>query len=80
MTLQMIQELLGWCTVINIGILLVWALFFVLAHNFMYRMHSRIFKITQQQFDALHYGLIGGMKILLIIFNLVPYLAIELIK
>ena len=68
------------CLVINVLVILVWFLFFLLAHNFRYRIHSKMFKISIDQFDALHYGLIGGMKILVIVFNLVPYVAIALIK
>jgi hypothetical protein len=33
MTLDQLRELLGWCAVMNIGLLFWWFLFFALAHD-----------------------------------------------
>ena len=78
MTLETLRALLGWCALINIGILLVWFVFFSLAHDFMYRMHGRLFRISVEKFDELHYLLIAHFNLLAIVFNLVPYLALRL--
>ncbi len=60
MTMEMTRKALLWCAVINYGILLVWFLFFVLAHDRMYLLHSRWFRLSVEQFDMLHYA---GMSI-----------------
>lgn len=80
MTSETLQQVLGWCTLINFAILMVWFLMFLLAHGFMYRKHAAMFRMSVETFDALHYGLIGGYKLLIIVFNLVPYLALHLAK
>ena len=36
MSLGMVRKALLWCAVINYGVLLVWFLFFLLAHDWMY--------------------------------------------
>ena len=41
MTLEIVRDMLGWSAVINILLLLIWFLFFALAHDWMYRLHSK---------------------------------------
>jgi hypothetical protein len=41
MSIEMVRKALLWSAVINYGILLVWFLFFVLAHDRMYLLHSQ---------------------------------------
>lgn len=77
MTLHDLTVFLAWCSLINMVIILVWFLFFLLGHSFMYRVHSKLFKMSVEQFDAIHYVLIGAMKIVVIVFNLVPYLVLR---
>jgi len=79
MTVELIAAILGWCTLINFGLLIWWLLFVVIAHDWTYRLHTKWFKISQEQFDAIHYSLMGVFKIGVITFNLVPYLALRIV-
>ena len=79
MTLEATRSMLAWCSLINIGLLLVWFLFFLFARDWMCRMHSTWFKIPVDRFDALHYGGMGLFKIGILLFNLVPYLALRIV-
>ena len=79
MSITMALRFLLWCTVINYGLLLVWALLFLLAHDWMLRLHGRWFRLTVEQFDALHYAGMTLYKLAIILFNLVPYLALLMI-
>jgi len=65
---------------INIGLLLWWLLFFIFAHDFIYRMHSRWFKISGETFDAIHYGGMAFYKICIFIFCIVPYITLLIIS
>jgi hypothetical protein len=56
MSIAMVRRALLWCAVINYGILLVWFLFFTLAHDWMYQFHGRWFHLSVEQFDMLHYA------------------------
>lgn len=79
MTVEFIAAILGWCTLINFGLLVWWFLFAVIAHDWTYRLHTKWFKISQEQFDAIHYSLMGIFKMGVIVFNLVPYLALRIV-
>jgi hypothetical protein len=42
----------------------------------MYRLHARWFRLPAEQFDAIHYAAMAIYKIGIILFNLVPYVAL----
>ena len=79
MGIEIIRDTLAWCTVINFGLLLWWVLFFILAHDWTYQLHTRWFRLTVEEFDAVHYTGMALFKILILIYNLVPYLALRLV-
>jgi len=78
MTVDILRSALGWCAVINMGLLLWWFLFLVLAHDWVYRMHSKWYKISTENFDAIHYAGMTFFKIMLFAFNIVPYFALRI--
>jgi len=79
MTIETIRAALGWCTIINVGLLLWWFLAITLLHNWIYKMHSKWFKLSEEKFDAIHYAGIAFFKIIVIVFNVVPYFALRII-
>ena len=79
MTIEIIRASLAWCAVINIGLLLWWLLFFILAHDWMYRFHSKWFDIPVGKFDAIHYRAMAFFKIGIFLFNLTPYFALRIV-
>jgi hypothetical protein len=62
--------------VVNYLILLWWFGVFVFAHGWMYRLHSRWFRISEERFDAIHYGGMAAYKIGILLFNLAPLLTL----
>jgi len=79
MSIAMVHEVLLWCTVINYGVLLVWWLGFLFAHDWIHGWHSQWFRLSREQFDALHYAGMALYKIGILLFNLVPYIALRLV-
>ena len=79
MTVEIIRSALAWCAVINIVLLLWWYLFFVIAHDWMHRVHSKWFNLSVDKFDAIHYAGMALFKIGIILFNLVPYFALRIV-
>jgi len=77
--LIMIREVLLWCSIINMGLLLWWWLFFIFAHDWMYRYHGKWFKLSADKFDAIHYAGMAFFKICIFIFNIVPYFALRIV-
>ena len=79
MSIKMIGDVLLWCGAINYGLLLWWFLFFTLAHDWSYRITGRWFRLSVEQFDAMNYIGMALYKIGIILFNLVPYVALRII-
>ena len=79
MTIETVRNILQWCLVINLGLLLWWFLFFTLVHDWVYKFHGRWFKLSVETFDAIHYAGIAFFKICILVFNVVPYLALLII-
>jgi hypothetical protein len=80
MTLEMMKDFLLWCSIINIGLMLLWFLFFVFGHDFIYRQHGKWFKISVEKFDAIHYAGMAIFKMFIIFFNIIPYFALLIVS
>lgn len=80
MTIDTVHNLLQWTTAINIAVLFYWFSIFAFAHDALYRIYSRKFKITVEQFDAIHYAGLAFFKIVVVVFNLAPLLALYIIR
>ncbi len=46
----------------------------------MKRLHGQWFKLSDQQFDAIHYGGMAVYKIGILLLNLTPYIALHYLK
>lgn len=78
MNLELARTVLLWCAAINYGVLLLWFLVFVFAHDWMRGLHGRWFRMPVEQFDAIHYAAMAVYKIGILLFNLVPYVALRI--
>ena len=79
MTVEILKQLLGWCTLINIGFLVFWVGFLVAAPNFIYQLQSKWVEIPREKFNAIHFLLIGIYKLLILFFNLIPYITLHVL-
>ncbi len=79
MSLEILRHFLQWCTLINLGILLMWFAWFVFAHDWIQNFHGRWFHLSREQVDAIHYGGMALFKIGIWLFNLVPLLVLYII-
>ena len=79
MSLEMVRKALLWCTVLNYGVLFVWWLCFLFAHDWMQGWHSQWFHLPVEQFDALHDAGMALYKIGILLLNMVPYIALRIV-
>lgn len=79
MTVETIRDVLAWCSVINFALLLLWFVGFLLARDWLYRVHGKWFTLSVEKFDAIHYAGMAFFKICILLFNLVPYLAFRIV-
>jgi hypothetical protein len=68
------------CGVINYGVLLLWFLVFLFAHNWIYLLHSRWFHFSVEQFDMLHYAGMSIFKLGILLLNVAPYFALHITR
>ena len=79
MPIETLGDVLAWSAVINLALLIWWLVFFLLAHDWTYQFHSRWFAISVEKFDAIHYASMAFFKLSILLFNIVPYLAIRIV-
>jgi hypothetical protein len=79
MTLEIVRNALLWCTILNFASLLIGMLLFALPHAWLYRMWGRWFRISQEHFDAIVFASLVIYKIGILLFNLVPYIALRIV-
>ena len=77
MNIEVVRKMFLWCAVINYVILLVWFLVFTVAHDWIYLLHGRWFRVSIEQFDMLHYAGMAIYKLGIILLNVVPYIALH---
>lgn len=80
MDIQTLSSFFMWCTIINGAILALWTAFCSLAPDLIYRTQNKLFPLPRETFNAIIYSFLGLFKILFFAFNLVPYLALLIIK
>ena len=79
MDIQTLTSFFMWCTIINTGFLVFLALVYLLAPNLTYKLQSRFIPISRESFDLVFYSFIGLFKIVVLVFNVVPWIALLII-
>lgn len=79
MDIQTLTTFFMGCTVIDGALLVLWTVMFLFAPDLVYRTQKRWFPIPRETFDVVMYCFLGLFKILFLVFNLVPYLALLIV-
>jgi len=79
MELQTLTAFFMWCTIINGGIFILWMAFCVFAPDLVYRTQSKWFPIPRETFNVVIYSFLGLFKIVFLVFNVVPYVALLIV-
>ena len=73
-----ITAFFGWCSLINMAFYSFSALFVFGFKDFTTSLHSKVTGIEPEELPSLYFKFMGNFKITIIVFNLVPYLALKL--
>ena len=79
-TVEVVREFLGWSALINIVLLMLSAIFIVVFREMALKIHSKMFDLDKNYLLQSYYKYLAQYKILIIIFNIVPYFALRLIS
>jgi len=80
MTMDVMKQFFMWCTIINGGLFILSSVILMCAGNLVYKIHSKLFPMPRESFNAIIYSFLGFMKVIVIMFNLVPYIALAIIS
>lgn len=75
---ETLRGVLLWCTILNSAVLAFWALLFLTLRDRLHGM-TRRFRMSAEQFDAINYAGITLYKVGILLFNLVPYIALRIV-
>ena len=79
-TKENLRTFLGWCTVVNVGILVWWYLALIFAHDFIFSAHTWWFEMSKDRFDEINYTIFICYKSVVTFFNVIPYLILRYAK
>ncbi len=80
MDLKNLKMFFMWCTIIN-GILLVFSVIIgIIGLDLLYSVHGKLFQIPREAFNVVYYSFLGLYKIIWLVFNAVPYVALLIIR
>lgn len=79
MDINAVRAFFMWCTIINGGLFILSFFITAFAGDWVYRMNSTWYQIPRETFNVVIYTLIGLFKIFVMVFNVVPYIALVVI-
>ena len=77
-TLTQLTELLGWASVLNIGMLLFSTALLLLMRPFVVWMHSMLFGLDDSDLPLFYFKYLALYKILTLVFIVSPYLSLKI--
>jgi hypothetical protein len=76
-TIEVIREFLGWCSVINIGLLVLSSILIIAIRHPVSRIHAEMFDLDERGVRHAYFQYLGKYKVAIIVFNIVPYFALK---
>jgi len=76
MDIQTLTTFFMWCTIVNGALFVLSATMCMLAPGYVYRMQSMLFPLPRETFDIVMYSFLGMFKIVFLVFNVTPYVAL----
>ena len=73
-----IATFLGWCSVINIGLLIFYIIWLMTFRNLTKSIHSALLGVDQDELDSIYLQFLGNYKLAVIVLNIAPYFALKI--
>lgn len=77
MTIESLTTFLGWCSVINITILLFSTLMLIIMRDLAVKIHSGLFRVDPEALPMTYLQYLGNYKIVIMVLNIVPYIVLR---
>ena len=79
MDIQTLTEFFMWCTIMNGALLALWTITCMVAPDLVYATQNKWFPLPRETFNVVIYSFLGFFKILFLVFNLVPFVALVIV-
>jgi len=79
-TIETFTIFLGWSTIINLGILAIASISVMLMRGSMASIHGKMFGLDTKDLSRAYFQYIAQYKIVVFVFNLVPYIALKMMN
>jgi hypothetical protein len=76
MDIHTVRDFFMWCTIVNAALMLLSFLICASARDWIHRMHGKWFPMPKETFTVVLYCFFGVYKMLFLVFNITPYLAL----
>ena len=77
-SLETLTEFLGWCTILNLGMLALTAILVMAMRGLMTRIHAAMFGVSEGDLPSMYFKYMAQYQIAIFVFNLAPYIALKL--
>ena len=78
--IDILATFFGWCSVINIAVLLFSTLLIVVLKESVSKMHAKLFGLEQSRIAEIYFRYLGHYKIAILVLNLAPYIALKMMS
>lgn len=72
-------QFLGWCTIINFGLLAFSSITLTLFRKQVITIHAKLFGIKEKKLPKIYFKFLAYFKLVVIILNLTPYIALKIL-
>jgi len=79
MSIETITAFLGWCTLINVALLCLATLALIALKGRVSALHARLFGLNESELQPAYFTYLGTYKIAILMLNLVPWLALQIV-
>jgi len=79
MDIETLTAFFQWMTIVNVALLALWAVFFLFLPDLTYRTQSLFVTIPRETWNVVMYSFLGLFKVLVIVFVIIPYVALLII-
>ena len=80
MDIEKLQEFFFWCMLVNLGIYALTAILILIFHNTVLKIQKKMFRLDEETVSKAVYRYLANYKLMITVFNFVPWIAILIIK
>lgn len=78
-SLETLTAFLGWCTILNVGMLALQGIVVMGMRDTLTRLHAKMFGVNEGDLPRLYFQYVAQYQMAMLVLNLAPYIALKII-